>query len=210
MKKYIIVLLILLLLTGCKKETYSTNETAKLEGTISYEETKTYLTLDKPIIIDNKEVNKIEIEYDKDLKENTKTTIEGTIKENNGSYSIEVDDIDNLLSYINKYSNDIFTFTIPTDIVKITTVEQTETGFIIYSTNNMNNGGKVLEIKYLTNTEYKKLNNKKQVIDRITSNEKYTIIAIFPTTTEYSKEYAKDYETISDHIKTIEKSIKLK
>ena len=210
MKKYIIVLLILLLLTGCKKETYSTNETAKLEGTISYEETKTYLTLDKPIIIDNKEVNKIEIEYDKDLKENTKTTIEGTIKENNGSYSIEVDDIDNLLSYINKYSNDIFTFTIPTDIVKITTVEQTENGFIIYSTNNMNNGGKVLELKYLSNTEYKKLNTKKQVIERITSNEKNTIIAIYPTTTEYSKEYAKEYETISDHIKTIEKSIKLK
>ena len=52
-----------------------------------------------------KEVNKIEIEYDKDLKENTKTTIEGTIKENNGSYSIEVDDIDKIyksLDYISQ------------------------------------------------------------------------------------------------------------
>jgi hypothetical protein len=74
----------------------------------------------------------------------------------------------------------------------------------------MDKGGKVLEIKYITTTEYKKLNNKKQVINRITSNDNYTIISISPTTTEYNAEYAKDYEIISDHIKAIEKSIKLK
>ncbi len=216
MKRYsIVLLLIVLLLAGCKKDSYSKNDNAKLNGTISYEttddnETKAYLNLDEPIIIDDKSVNKIEIDYDKELKDNTKTGIEGTIKEDNGKYLIEVDDIDNLLSYVNKYSNDVFSLTIPTDIIKIVTVEKTDTGFIIYSTRNMDKGGKVLEIKYITTTEYKKLNNKKQVINRITSNDNYTIISISPTTTEYNAEYAKDYEIISDHIKAIEKSIKLK
>lgn len=216
MKRYsIVLLLIVLLLAGCKKDSYSKNDNAKLNGTISYEttddnETKAYLNLDEPIIIDDKSVNKIEIDYDKELKDNTKTGIEGTIKEDNGKYLIEVDDIDNLLSYVNKYSNDVFSLTIPTDIIKIVTVEKTDTGFIIYSTRNMDKGGKVLEIKYITTAEYKKLNNKKQVINRITSNDNYTIISISPTTTEYNAEYAKDYEIISDHIKAIEKSIKLK
>ena len=54
------------------------------------------------------------------------------------------------------------------------------------------------------------LEKSNDIVEGMIANEKYTIIAIFPTTTEYSKEYAKDYETISDHIKTIEKSIKLK
>ena len=215
MKRYIIVLLlIVLLLTGCKKESYSINDNAKLEGTINIEtkdeETKAYLTLDEPIIIGDETINKIEIDYDKELKDNSRTTIEGTIKEDNGTYTLQVEDIDNLLSFINKYSNDVFNLTIPTEIVKITTVEKTDTGFIIYSASNISNGGKVLEIKYVTNTEYRKISNKKQVVERITSNDKYTIIAIYPTTTEYSKENAKEYEIISDHIKAIEKSVKLK
>lgn len=202
------MLITIILLTACTSKSikYNNNDNAKLTGTISNsEEDKTYLTLDEPIIIGDEEVKKIELNYDKDLKDNSKVTVDGTIKDN----TLEVNDIDNNQAYVNTFSNSIFKMTIPTDIIKIVTIEETDNGFIIYSTNNLDSGGIVVTIKSVTKNEFKKMSSSnKQVIEKVDSNQDLNIVIVYPTTIEYNEKYAKEYETICNYLTSIKKSIR--
>ena len=207
MKRYssLVLLICVILLSGCSNKVYKDNDNAKLTGTITTKDDKQYLTLDNPIVIGDDTYNKIEIDYDKDLKDDYKVTIEGTINNN----SLKVDNIKDEKAYVNSYSNKVFKFTIPTDIVKLVTVKEIDNGFTIYSTNNMDNGGEVISIKVVSNSEYKKLSqNNKDIIERVNSNNDNTIIMIYPKTTEYSDKYAKEYTTIAEEINLIKKSIR--
>ena len=202
----IILLITILLLTGCLgKKTYSNNDRAKLSGTITVKDDKQYLTLDEPIIIGDDSINKIEIDYDKDLKEDYKVTIDGTIKDN----SLQVNDIDDDHAIITTYSNKIFKFTIPTDIIKLVTIKEIDNGFILYSTNNMDKGGEVVTIKSVSTNEYKQLTKSNNaIIERAAYKDSTSIILIYPKTTEYSDKFAKEYTDIAEKTNTIKKSIR--
>ena len=85
------LLLIALLLVGCDKvEKYEIDKTTTLKGTIVIntikdgDETKnvSILELEKAISINGVITDKIEIEYDKSLKNNSETTITGILKVN--------------------------------------------------------------------------------------------------------------------------------
>ena len=214
-KRLLTILAFSLLLTGCGKETFKTSDEASLSGTIVLKEIDkkpvSVLKLDEPIIIDDKEVSEIEIDYNKELKESSKVTINGKIEKDNNNYAIIVSDVDNILSYVNKYSNDVFSFTIPTEIIKICNVEKIDNGFIIYSSSNKDVGGEVMRIVYLTTDEYAKLRDSDNYdVEKIKSNKKYTIALITPTTTQYKEEFLNEYEQINDHTGEIEKSVILK
>ena len=214
-KRLLTILAFSLLLTGCGKEQFKTSDEASLTGTIVLKEIDqkevSVLKLDEPVIIDNQEVSEIEIAYSKELKESSKVTINGKIEKSNDKYSIIVSDVDNILSYVNKYSNDVFSFTIPTDIIKICTVEKIDNGFVIYSTANKEAGGEVMRIVYVTPNEYSRLRDSSNYdVQKIKSNRKYTIALITPTTTQYKDEFLDEYEQINDHTNEIEKSVILK
>jgi hypothetical protein len=101
--------------------------------------------------------------------------------------------------------------TIPADLIKISTVEKIEDGFIVYSTANMENGGEVFRIISVSNAEFKKLNNnEKSYIEKITSTKEKTVIIQYPTTIEYSEESFGDYEKIASQINIIKNNVRLK
>ncbi len=215
MKRLLTILAFLLLLTGCGKDRYKTADEASLTGTIVLKEIDSretsFLKLDEPVIIDNKEVTEVEIYYNKELKDSSKVTINGKIEKNNNDYTIIVNDVDNILSYVNKYSNDVFSFTIPTDIIKVCNVEKIDNGFIIYSSSNKEAGGEVMRLIYVSPSEYAKLRDSDNYdVQKIKSNKKYTIALISPTTTQYKEEFLDEYEQINNHSNEIKESVTLK
>lgn len=222
-KRIAILLLTTILLTNCGKEKLELNQEVTLSGTVTVKEvtennetTKvSILELDEPVIINGETIYKIELDYDKELKNNSELTITGTITNNESSddmsFSFAVSDIDDILSYINTFSNDEFSMTIPASLIKISTVERIDNGFIVYSTSNMSNGGEVFRIISVTNDEFKVLNkNETKYIEKITSTKEKTIIIQYPSTIEYSDENFEDYETIANSITTIKDNVRLR
>ena len=223
-RNFIAFLLILILLTSCgKSEKIKLNDKTTLKGTITTSEitkdneTKkiSILNLDKPIIIDGTSINKIELEYDKDLKDNTETSITGTIKNNeegnaNIKYSIEVDDIENALSYINTFSNDKFSITIPANLMKIVTDKKIDDGFIIYSSKNMEYGGEACRFIAMKSQDFKNLTKDNSNYEKVKSDKDLTIIIKYPTDNEYADQYFDEYEQIMDSIISIKNSVRIK
>lgn len=213
-----------LLITSCTTgEKVKVNETTTLKGTISISEitidneTKkiSILNLDEPIIIDGTSVNKIEIDYDKDLKDDSETSITGTIKSNgdgdaNIKYSLEVDDIENSFSYINTFSNDKFSLTIPAELMKTVTIKKEDDSIIIYSSNNMDAGGEAFRFVALDNASFRKLNNEKGSFEKVKSNTKTTIVVMYPTGNQYNDKYFNEYEQIMNSLSTIKNSVRIK
>jgi hypothetical protein len=76
-----------------------------------------------PEIIKISIVEKIELDYDKSLKNNSEITIKGILKNNKNSsigteYVFSVSEIDDILSYVNTFSTEDFSMTLPPEIIK--------------------------------------------------------------------------------------------
>lgn len=223
LKRITTLLVMALLLTNCGKEKLEVNQEVELTGIVTTKEVVendkikkiSVLNLEEPIVIDGKTIHKIELDYDKALKNNSELTIKGTLKNNEDSseldYSFAVDDIDDILSYINTFSNDEFSMTIPAELIKISTIKKIDNGFIVYSTSNMETGGEVFRIISVTNAEFKTLNkNENSYIEKITSTNEKTVIIKYPTTIEYSDENFEDYEKIASQINIVKNNVRLK
>lgn len=226
MKKILTIITILILITGCakKENTYKVNDEINLKGTITTTEIIqdgqtqkiNILNLKTPIIINNTAIQKIELDYDKELKDNSEISLKGIIKDGTKSllnldFLFEITEIDNNLSLVNTFNNKIFSVTIPSDIIEICTVKEIENGFIVYSTDNMEYGGEVLRILSVTTDEFQALRqDKKMSLEKITSNKKITIIAIYPTDNQYTEQHQEEYEKIGNAINQIKQNVKLK
>lgn len=208
--------LVALVLVGCDKgEKYEINQPTTLKGKISINpirkdgETKyvSILELDKAIYIDGVITDKIEIDYDKSLKNNTETTITGTIRKNEGStdlkYSIAVDSIDNILSYINKFSNDVFSVAIPAKLMKTTIVKEIKDGFAITVANSEN----MYKLIALTTDEYKTFSSTEVEFEKVKANKNYVVILIYPDEEEESNP---DMKALQKEINNIKSSVKIK
>ncbi len=216
-KILIIFTFIVLLLVGCdKSEKCEADKTTTLEqkiviNTIKKDgETKnvSILELEKAISINGVITDKIEIEYDKGLKNNTETTITGTLKANEGStnlkYSIDVDSVDNILSYINTFSNDVFSVAIPAKLMKTVSIKEITDGYIIYSSGT-NEAFKIIAMK---NDDYKKLSKDDIRFEKIKSNKEYSVVLIYPNNND--EETTKEEQLLSEEIENIKSSVKLK
>lgn len=224
LKRILSLVAISLLLTNCGKEKLELNKQVTLTGTVTVKEVRkddtttkvSILNLDEPVIIDGDTIHKIELDSDKEIRNNSEITITGTLKSNSDSsvdldYSFEVLDIDDILSYINTFTNSEFSMTIPAEIIKLCTIEQIENGFVVYSTSNMDNGGEVFRIISVTNDEFKVLNkNENKYIEKITSTKEKTIIIQYPNADVEEYTNFKDYETIVKNITTIKDNVRLK
>lgn len=218
-KKIIIIAFIFFLITSCtkKEKQYELGENVSLTGTVKNKtiesETKQVIELEEPIVINNELVKEITINFDKELKDSSEITINGKLNQNNknNEYSLSVDEIDDILSYVNKFSNDYFSVTIPTSIIKDVTIKEIENGFSIYSTKNMNAGGEILKIVYMNRNDFKNLQKNNDInYIRIDSNKEITVIAVYPTTTSYDEKYKEEYEELSEQTTSIIKNVKLK
>lgn len=223
-KKIIFGLMILTLCSCAQKEnSYESDDQIEIKGKIvsktitedGIEKVINVLIPTKPIIVDNETVTEIEIDYDKNLKDNYNVTIKGILKDSaltkDTDFSISVNDIDDVSSLTNTYHYDDFSMTIPTSIIKLCSIEKTEKGFIVYSRSNKEYGGEVFTVESVTKNEFNDLReDKSKYIERITSNSKKTIVMEFPTTTEFSEEFAEEYETIGNSINQIKNNIKQK
>lgn len=224
LKRILSLVAISLLLTNCGKEKLELNKQVTLTGTVTVKEIKkddtttkvSILNLDEPIIIDGDTIHKIELDSDKEIKNNSEITITGTLKSNSDSainldYSFEVLDVDDILSYINTFTNEDFSMTIPAEIIKLCTVKQIDNGFVVYSTSNLEMGGEVFRIISVTNEEFKVLNkNENKYIEKITSTKEKTIIIQYPNENVEEYKNFKDYETIVKKITTIKDNVRLK
>lgn len=223
-KRIITLIAMSVFLTNCGNEKLEINQEVTLSGTISVREVTiddktqriSILNLDEPVKINGETIRKIEIESDKELKNNSELTIKGTIKNNTDStidinYSFEVIDIDDILSYINTFYHDDFSMTIPSSIIELCTIEQIDNGFIVYSTSNIDNGGEVFRIISVDNDEFKTLNkNEEKYIEKITSTKEKTIIIQYPSVDVSEYKNFKDYESIVSNIITIKENVRLK
>lgn len=220
-------ILSLALLSACactqKENSYKTNEEVEIKGVISsktiiedgIQKEINVIVPSSPIIIDNKNVAEIEINYDKNIKDDSDVTVKGIITKDTTledvKYSITVDDIDDPMVLANTYHHDDFSMTIPSSIIKYCSIEKIENGFIIYSRSNKEVGGEVFRVISLTKSEFNEITKKQErYIERVTSNSKKTIIMTFPTTTEYSDENKEEYEIIGNSINKIKNNIKQK
>lgn len=224
LKRILSLVAISLLLTNCGKEKLELNKQVTLTGTVTVKEIKkddtttkvSILNLDEPVIIDGDTIHKIELDSDKEIKNNSEITITGTLKSNSDSaidldYSFEVLDVDDILSYINTFTNEDFSMTIPAEIIKLCTVKQIDNGFVVYSTSNLEMGGEVFRIISVTNEEFKILNkNENKYIEKITSTKEKTIIIQYPNENVEEYKNFKDYETIVKKITTIKDNVRLK
>lgn len=191
MKKFrrIITLLIMtLLLTNCGKEKLSINEEVTLTGRVTHQEIMdndaikkiSVLTLEEPVVIDGNLVRKIELEYDKDLKTDTDITITGTIKNNGGStynYLFSANSINDILSYVNTFSNDDFSITIPVELMKELFVEEIDNGYKV-SIEYKNKKYEIFKAISVTKAEYNDIKNDSSVV-LAKSNENKKIIIVY-------------------------------
>lgn len=215
-KKIILLILITLIITNCGNKNYKLNEEITLKGRISTteitkdNETKKVkvLNLDEPIIIDGTKINKIEIDYDKGIKDDYDITIMGKITENNGSngdlsYSFKVSDIDNILSFINTFGNDDFTFAIPSELMKKINVKEIDKGFTIYNSED----SEILSIKAVSKAEFNKINT--GYIEKVTSNRNKVVIIEFSSTDKENDNYETASEVLNE-LPKIKSTVQLK
>ena len=204
-----------LVLVGCEKgEKYEINQPTTLRGKITINpikkdgETKyvSILELDKAIYIDGVITDKIEIDYDKGLKNNTETTVTGTLQKNEGAtdlkFSIAVDSIDNILSYINNFSNDIFSVAIPAKLMKTTIVTEIKDGFAI----TVPNSNSTYKLMALTTEEYKNFASTDIEFEKVKTNKKYVVILIYPDEEDNSPEM----KALTKELNNIKGSVKIK
>lgn len=224
LKRILSLVAISLLLTNCGKEKLELNEQVTLTGIVTVKEIKkddtttkvSILNLNEPVVIDGDTIHKIELDSDKEIKNNSEISITGTLKSNSNSavdldYSFEVLDVDDILSYINTFTNEDFSMTIPAEIIKLCTIKQTDNGFIVYSTSNLDKGGEVFRIISVSNEEFKVLKkNEDKYIEKITSTKENTIIIQYPNENVEEYNNFKDYETIVKNITTIKDNVRLK
>ncbi len=223
-KRILALMVITLLLTNCGKEELKINQEVTLTGTVTTREitkdnvTKkvSILNLEEPIIIDGTSIHKIELDFDKALKENEEITIKGTITNNGDSslnldYAFSVSDIDDILSYINTFHSKDFSMTIPPELIKMSVIENIDNGFIIYGTDTNKNKFEVFRVICITNAEFKELNRSESAyIEKATSNKQKTVIVKFPTDDGAYEGNYDVVETIMDELSTIKKNIRLK
>lgn len=216
--KKITILTIIILLTSCTKNEYKVSDEVNITGTVENNRTyengeyviKSILKLEKPIIVDGKQVSQVEIDYDKNIKDNSKVTLSGILNDaTSTSFGIEVKDVAEEDSLVNTFSNDTFSMTIPSSLIKISTVEKINNGFIVYSTSNMDNGGEVFRIVSVSNKRFQELqNNQSAYIEKITSNKEVTIIIMYPTGTQYNEKNYEEYEKIGNELETIKNNVR--
>ena len=223
-RSFIIFTLIIIISAGCSfNKEYDTDEQIELKGKISTNtivkdgvtEKVNILNLEDPIIVNDKKINRIELSTDKELKDGATVSITGSIKEIDGQlnlgYILDINFVDDVLSYVNSFSNDYFSMTIPTDLIEKCTVKEIENGFVVYSTSNMDSGGEVFRIYSLSNSQFEDLvTNQNVSIEKIDSDKEKTIIIMYPTTNEYNEENKEDYETIANSINSIKDKVKIK
>lgn len=223
-KRLLIFIGLILILTGCQNNKFKLNEEVTLKGKITNSEiTKdnethkvSILNLDEPIIVNGTKIKKIELEYDQDLKDNSEITIKGIIKSNNDSnvdleYSFSVLDVDDILSYINNFSNDDFSMTIPTNIIKTCYIERIDNGFIIYSSKEKNIENEVFRIVSLSNEEYNKIKDENnRSIEKVKSNKEKTIIILYNNKMEISDDNMQNFDSIIKGIDNIKNTVKIK
>lgn len=224
LKKLVAFIIFSLILTGCQENKFKIDEEVTLTGKITNSEIiqndekhkVSILNLDEPIFVDGTRINKIEIEYDKDLKENNEITITGKIKNNSDShvdlaYSFSVTDVDDILSYINTFSNDDFQMTIPTSIIKTCSIERIDNGFIIYSSGDKNKNNEVFRIISLSNKEYNEIRDENdRSIDKVKSNKEKTVIIKYNNDMEISDDNMDNFDKVIKSIDNIKNTVKLK
>lgn len=217
-KRIITLLLMTLILTNCGKEKLSLNEEVTLTGRITHQEITennamkmiSVLTLDEPVVIDGDLVSKIELEYDKDLKTDQDITITGTIKDNGDStydYLFSASSINDILSYVNTFSNNDFSITIPVDIIKDVIVDKVDNGFKI-SIEYKDKKYEVFRAISVTKTEYNDLKAKGEVEVAKSKDDKKIVIVY--SEEEIPEAQSDILENIDKNIPTIKGNIRIK
>lgn len=207
-KRIITLLLMTLILTNCGKEKLSLEEEVTLTGRITHQEILdnnsmkmiSVLTLEEPVVIDGDLVSKIELEYDKDLKTDQDITITGTIKNNSGStynYLFSASSINDILSYVNTFSNKDFSITIPVDLIKDVIVDKVDNGFKV-SVEYKQKKYEVFRAISVTKSEYSDLKSSNKVELAKSKDDKRVVIV-------YGDEEIP--EAKSDVLENIDKSI---
>lgn len=224
LKKIIVFASIFMFLTGCQNNKFKINEEVTLTGKITNSEIikdnekrkVSILNLDEPIIINGTKIKKIELDSEQDLKDNSEITIKGIIKDNNGSeadlaYSFSVLEVDDILSYINNFSNDDFSMTIPTNIIKTCYISRIDNGFIIYSSKEKTVENEVFRIISLSNEDYNEIKDENnRSIEKVKSNKEKTIIILYNNEMEISDENMQNFDNIIKGIDNIKNTVKIK
>jgi len=223
LKKIIAFVSFICLLTSCKNNEFSLNKEVTLTGKITVREitkdNETFniniLNLNEPIVIEGTKINKIELDYDKDLKNDKDISVKGIIKNNNDSnidltYSFKVSDVDDILSYINTFSNEDFSMTIPVDIIKNCGIEKIDKGFAIYTSNEKSSQNEVFKIIVLPNEEFKSLNtDETKSIEKVKSNKEKTVLIVFNNESNMESN-PENFDLIIKNINNIKDTIQLK
>lgn len=223
LKKIIYLCLMTIILTGCLANELELNKKVDLKGIIETNEitkdNKTYkvsiLHLEEPIIIEGNKINQIAIDYNKLLQNDIETTISGEIITNENpnldlQYSIKVNNIDNILSYINTFTNKDFSVTIPLDIIKICNISNIENGFTISLADQNDDLVELFRIISVSNNEFKEIReNESLKIEKITSNKEKTIILLY-SKEDYKNSSYENYNQIISDINKIKDTVVIK
>lgn len=219
LKRIITLILMTLILTNCGKEKLSLNEEVTLKGRITHQEVTennsikmiSVLTLDEPVVIDGDLVRKIELEYDKDLKTDTDITITGTIKNNGDStynYLFSANDIDDILSYVNTFSNEDFRMTIPTSIIKDVVVKKIDKGYSV-SIENDKDKVELFQAISVTKSEYEILKNEGTELEIADTKGDKKVVIIY-SSEDVPDDLLDTLEDVNKQIPTIKGNIRLK
>lgn len=223
LKKIIHLCLMTIILTGCLANELELNKKVDLKGIIETNEitkdNQTYkvsiLHLEEPIIIEGNKINQIAIDYNKLLQNDIETTISGEIITNENpnldlQYSIKVNNIDNILSYINTFTNKDFSVTIPLDIIKICNISNIENGFTISLADQNDDLVELFRIISVSNNEFKEIReNESLKIEKITSNKEKTIILLY-SKEDYKNSSYENYNQIISDINKIKDTVVIK
>lgn len=223
LKKIIYLCLMTIILTGCLANELELNKKVDLKGIIETNEitkdNQTYkvsiLHLEEPIIIEGNKINQIAIDYNKLLQNDIETTISGEIITNENpnldlQYSIKVNNIDNILSYINTFTNKDFSVTIPLDIIKICNISNIENGFTISLADQNDDLVELFRIISVSNNEFKEMReNESLKIEKITSNKEKTIILLY-SKEDYKNSSYENYNQIISNINKIKDTVVIK
>lgn len=223
LKKIIYLCLMSIILTGCLANELELNKKVDLKGIIETNEitkdNQTYkvsiLHLEEPIIIEGNKINQIAIDYNKLLQNDIETTISGEIITNENpnldlQYSIKVNNIDNILSYINTFTNKDFSVTIPLDIIKICNISNIENGFTISLADQNDDLVELFRIISVSNNEFKEIReNESLKIEKITSNKEKTIILLY-SKEDYKNSSYENYNQIISNINKIKDTVVIK
>lgn len=223
LKKIIYLCLMTIILTGCLANELELNKKVDLKGIIETNEitkdNQTYkvsiLHLEEPIIIEGNKINQIAIDYNKLLQNDIETTISGEIITNENpnldlQYSIKVNNIDNILSYINTFTNKDFSVTIPLDIIKICNISNIENGFTISLADQNDDLIELFRIISVSNNEFKEIReNESLKIEKITSNKEKTIILLY-SKEDYKNSSYENYNQIISNINKIKDTVVIK